>query len=88
MSYFISFQESWDLTDGQPNPSMVEPIELHHMQEIKLSIFENKYTIQLNSASNPNVHSRMSRRWHIYKGILFNLKKEGNSDTCCHLVEP
>ena len=88
MTSFISFQESWDLIDGHPSPSMIKPEELHHMQEIKLAIFKNKYTTWLNGASNPNVPSRMSKRWYIYKGTLFDLKKEGNSDTCCNVVEP
>ena len=66
--FFISFQESWGLTGGHPSPSMVEPAELRHLQDIKLAIFKNKYTTRLNGASNPNVHSRMSKRWYIYKG--------------------
>ena len=86
--FFYIFSGKLGLTAGHPSPSVVEPAELHHMQEIKLSIFKNKYTIWLNGASNPNVHSRMSKRWYIYKGILFDLKKEGNSDTCCNWVEP
>ena len=60
---------------------------LHTHSELHSSITHNRQTME---ATQVSINGRVEKHEvaRAYHGILFSLKTEGNSDTCCDMNEP